>query len=115
MTSNNYFEKAQEAREYKGIAEALLEKDIKEKDRAKLELFVGFLEGIESRCLTLAELPAEERRKWIAQKEGKELEFLNKMKTKLPGTPEQLEFIITNPEATLYAAIELMNGRYGGK
>ncbi len=113
MTSNNYFEKAQEAREYKGIVEALLEKELSEKDRAKLNIFIEFLEGIESRCQTLAELPDEERRRWIAQKEGKELEFLNKMKTKLPGKPEQLEFIITNPEVTLYAAIELMNEKYG--
>ena len=112
MTETNYFERSQEARQYIGIAEALLEKNIEEKDRAKLEIFVGFLEGIDVRCQTLANLPEEERRKWIAQKEVKELEFLKKMQTKLSVEQKILEFIVTNPEASLYAAIELMNEKY---
>lgn len=110
----NYFEQAQEARQYIGIAEALLEKDISEKDKAKLEIFVELLDGIEKKYKTLDILPDEERRRWIAGKEAKEFGLLKEMKTKLPGKPEDLEFVVTNPEATLYVAIEVMNERYGG-
>ena len=113
--TKDYNEQAKEAREYLEIAEALLEKEIEGKDRAKLEIFVGLLEGIESRCQTLAELPDEERRRWIAGKEAKELKFLEQVVSRLPGTNEEKEFIVTNPEAVLYAWIEIMNEKYGGK
>lgn len=115
MTETNYFERSQEARQYIGIAEVLLEKNIEEKDRAKLEIFVGFLEGIDVRCQTLANLPEEERRKWIAGKEVKELKFLEQIAFKFPGTQEEKELIVTNPETVLYAWIKIMTEKYGGK
>ena len=79
-----------------------------------MEIFVELLDGIEKKYKTLDILPDEERRRWIAGKEAKEFGLLKEMKTKLPGKPEDLEFVVTNPEATLYVAIEVMNERYGG-